>query len=55
MADKTNDVNYKPVADDPEKSCINCKNFQPKGEEMGECFGHKVSTKGTCNYYQPKK
>lgn len=54
MTGKINDVNYKPVAEDPEKSCVNCEHFQAKDEKMGECFGHKVSAKGTCNYFKPK-
>ena len=53
MAD---DVNYQPVAVDTEKSCVNCKNFSPKeGQEMGECFGHEVSSKATCDYFSPKE
>ena len=55
MADKTNDVNYKPVADDPAKSCNACKHFQVKDCDKGDCFGHEVLAKGTCNYYEPKK
>lgn len=54
MADKTNDVNYKPVADDPAKSCNACNHFQVKDCDKGDCFGHEVLAKGSCNYYEPK-
>lgn len=50
----TKEVNYKPMADDPQKSCRQCKHFKAEGEEMGDCFGHKVLAKGTCNFFEPK-
>jgi hypothetical protein len=50
-------VNYQPVAEDPQKSCINCKNFQTDEENtqgIGRCFGHEVSSKGSCNFFEEK-
>lgn len=52
----TQDVNYQQPAPDPEKSCGNCKNFKPEPEGgQGDCFGHKVSTNGTCNFFEVKQ
>lgn len=48
-------VNYQPIANDPARSCIKCKHFQPTEDNKGECFGHEVSSKATCNYFEVKE
>jgi hypothetical protein len=55
VADEGGKVNYKKVADDPKKSCTNCKHFKPKEGGMGDCFGYKVSAKGSCNLFEEKE
>lgn len=47
--------NYKSKADDPAKSCANCKNFEAESEGMGKCFGNDVSSEGTCDFFAPKE
>ena len=50
------EVNYRPVAPDPAESCLHCKHFNPDDEgETGDCYGHKVSGKGTCNFWEEKQ
>lgn len=55
MPEETQDVGFKPVADDPNKSCKKCKNYaQKEGFETGDCFGHEVPEEGTCNFFETK-
>ena len=51
------DVNYQSIAPDPVKSCASCKHYQANDgdEDKGECFGHKVASKATCNYFEAKQ
>lgn len=55
MAQETQDVGYQELAQDPTKACTNCKHFQPKEGDLGECFGNEVSSKASCNYFEPKE
>lgn len=50
------DVQYQPVAPDPERSCKNCKHFEADFESggAGKCFGKDVSAEGTCNVFEAK-
>lgn len=51
------EVNYQPVAPDPEKACESCKHFEDDGvkEGMGKCFGYEVAAAGTCNLFEAKE
>lgn len=55
MTDKNDKIDYKPIAEDSQKSCANCKNYQPESDDMGKCFGNQVSSRGTCNFFTPKE
>jgi len=51
------DPHYQPTAPDSEKACKNCKHFEVDSgdENIGNCFGHEVVAKGTCNLFEAKK
>jgi hypothetical protein len=38
------------------KTCTDCANYKPKPGKpgLGDCFGHEVISKGSCNYFQKK-
>ncbi|MGD1119498.1 MAG: hypothetical protein ABR886_08425 [Dehalococcoidales bacterium] len=36
------------------KTCADCKHFQSEGDGLGKCFGHEVSAKGSCNFFEAK-
>ena len=54
MEEQTNDVGFKPVADDNSKACKECSVYAEKEPGKGDCMGHEVPETGTCNYFAPK-
>jgi len=36
------------------KTCADCKHFQSEDDGLGKCFGHEVSAKGSCNFFEAK-
>jgi len=36
------------------RQCADCKNYQSQDADYGDCFGHKVMTSGSCNYFIKK-
>ena len=47
------EVSYNP-AGPAGRQCLDCKNYQPQGDDYGDCLGHKVSAGGSCNYFIEK-
>jgi len=50
------EVKYTPQGE-PGKTCANCKFYtpQPDNPGKGDCFGHEVEAKGSCNMFQPEE
>jgi hypothetical protein len=50
------EVKYTPKGESG-KTCADCKFDKPKPDNpgKGDCFGHEVEAKGSCNMFQPKE
>lgn len=51
-----NDVNYK-IPGEKGRCCTDCSEYKPNSNDSsrGDCHGHEVVGKGSCNYFHNKE